>query len=110
MFKEMTAKFVVKEDSAFKDGRWKDDRSDFVFEVKRFESGCTAYGDRSGHTVEIVNHPETYKHHFDTRYAMISSDTDKWIDYWQNWIEDEYGLKLTMQSFIEKEVKEREDR
>lgn len=103
-FKEMTARFAVCEDTAFKAGTWHKDRSDFMFEVKRFRSGCTAYGDHSGHTVEIVNHPETYKHHFDTRYVGISKNKDEWISYWKNWIENEYNLKLKQMGYSEELV------
>lgn len=94
MFKEMTVQFAVAEDTAFKEGRWKSNRSDFIFEVKRFRSGATAYGDCSGHTVEIINHPETFKHHYDTRYEGIPRRKDEWIAYWQRHIENEYELKL----------------
>ena len=101
MFKEMTVQFTVAEDTAFKEGRWKSNRSDFIFEVKRFRSGATAYGDCSGHSVEIINHPETYKHHYDTRYADIPREKEDWIAYWQDHIEDEYGLKLQVKSYTE---------
>ena len=101
MFKEMTVQFTVAEDTAFKEGRWKSDRSDFIFEVKRFRSGATAYGDCSGHTVEIINHPETYKHHYDTRYEGILCEKEDWIDFWQKHIEDEYDLKLQVKSYTE---------
>jgi hypothetical protein len=101
MFKEMTVQFTVAEDTAFKEGRWKSDRSDFIFEVKRFRSGATAYGDCSGHTVGIINHPEAYKHHYDTRYESIPCEKEAWIAFWQKHIEDEYELKLQVKSYTE---------
>ena len=101
MFKEMIVQFTVAEDSAFKEGRWGSNRSDFIFEVKRFRSGATAYGDCSVHTVEIINHPEAFKHHYDTRYAGIPREKEAWIAYWQDHIEDEYGLKLQVKSYTE---------
>lgn len=109
MFKEMTVKFVVTEDTAFKSGTWSKDRSDFIFEVKRFRSGCTAYGDHSGHTLEIVNHPETYKHHYDTRYAGIPREKYAWIEYWQKHIEDEYVLKVQVKDYAENLVEDKEE-
>ena len=109
MFKEITAVFKVTEDTAFKDGRWNKDRGDFIFEVKRFRSGATAYGDHSGHSVEIVNHPDAFMHHFDTRYAQIHTQKDKWIQYWKNWIQDEYSLKVDLNNYQEKMVEEKED-
>ena len=99
MFTELTVKFKVVEDTAFKNGTWNKDRSDFIFEVRRFRSGCTAYGDRSGHTVEIVNHPETFAHHFDTRYSRISWKKKDWISYWKKWIQEEYVLKVEPYDF-----------
>lgn len=101
MFKEMTVQFTVAEDTAFKEGRWGSNRSDFIFEVKRFRSGATAYGDYSGHTVEIINHPEFYKHHYDTRYEGILCEKEDWINFWQKHIEDEYSLKLQVKSYTE---------
>ena len=110
MFKNMTVKFAVTEDTAFKVGRWNNDRSDFIFEVKRFRSGATAYGDCSGHTVEIVNHPETYKHHYDTRYEGIPREKDAWIAFWQKFIEDEYELKLQAKDYTENFEEAKEER
>ena len=110
MFKNMTVKFVVTEDTALKEGRWDYDRSDFIFEVKRFRSGATAYGDCSGHTVEIVNHPETYKHHYDTRYESISCEKDAWIAFWQKFIEEKYELKLQAKDYTENFEEAKEER
>lgn len=101
MFKEIKAIFTVVEDTAYVTGRWKEDRSDLKFEVKRYRSGSTAYGDRSAHSVEILNHPETYTRHYDTRYAGISVRKREWIAYWKEHIEDEYELKVTVSEYEE---------
>ena len=109
MFKEITAQFTVTEDTAFKKGDWKENRDYFVFEVKRFRSGCTAYGDHSGHTLEIINVPDAYKRHFDTRYVGIPREKEEWIKYWKEYIEDEYSLKVELKSYEEKLVEDKED-
>ena len=68
MFKEIKAVFKVSEDTSFIKGECKDDRSHFIFEVKRMLSGAFAYGDRSCHSVIITNIPNALPYHFDTRY------------------------------------------
>ena len=107
MFKEMKIRFKVTKDTAYDRGSWAHDRSDFIFEVKRFRSGATSYGDHSGHTVEIVNHPETFKHHFDTRYAGISREKETWISYWKSWIQDEYELAVDPYDYEENLIEDK---
>ena len=103
-FKNITATFKVTEDTAFKRGTFHKDRSDFIFEVKRYESGATAYGDRSGHSVEIANHKEYMGHYFDTRYDGITTDKEKWITFWKDWIEEQYVLKVELVAYQEETI------
>lgn len=104
MFKEITAVFKVSEDTSFIKGEWKKDRSHFLFEVKRMLSGAFAYGDRSCHSVKIINEPECFPYHFDTRYDGISTEKKKWVNIWKDWIEDRFVLKVELSEYSEKEV------
>ena len=108
MFKEITAQFKVTEDTAFNEGRWKEDRGYFIFEVKRMVSGASAYGDRSCHSCIIANVPSSFQHHFDTRYSGIKPEKKEWIEFWKNWIEDEYSLKVELDAYEEETVEIKE--
>jgi len=110
MFKEIRALFSVAKDTAFETGQWHRNRTEFKFEVKRYESGCFAYGDRSAHSVEIVNHPEAFMYHFDTRYSQIKTTKEEWIAFWKEWIQNEYTLEVKLDEYEEREVKEREEK
>ena len=101
MFKEIKATFKVVEDTAFKEGRWKEDRSYFQFEVKRVRSGATAYGDCSAHVLDLPNVKGTMPKLFDTRYEGISTVKEKWISFWKKYIEEEYELKVELESYQE---------
>ena len=103
MFKNITARFKVVEDTAFKEGKWRRDRSEFIFEVKRYDGGAFRYGDYSSHSVEIVN-ADTMPYYFDTRYAGISTDKESWVEYWKDWIEEEYVLKVELADYEEEMV------
>lgn len=105
MFKNITARFNVVEDTAFKTGRWKKDRSHFVFKVERYDGGMFRYGDYSSHKVDIENINEM-THYFDTRYSGISTEKEKWIKYWKDWIEEEYELKVDLLDYKEEMVEE----
>ena len=104
MFKEIKAVFKVSEDTSFIKGEWKEDRSHFLFEVKRMLSGAFAYGDRSCHSVVITNVPNALPYHFDTRYDGISTEKEAWIKFWKDWIEDRFGLKVELSEYNENEV------
>ena len=108
MFKEITAQFKVTEDTAFKEGKWKEDRGYFIFEVKRRVSGASAYGDRSCHSVIITNVPEAFPYHFDTRYDSISTEKEAWVKFWKDWIEDRFGLKVELDAYEEETVEIKE--
>lgn len=95
-FTNIKATFRVVEDTAFKEGKWKKDRSDFIFVVRRYLSGCSAYGDRSGHSVIIDNHPEYMGEYLDTRYERLSTEKTDWVNYWRNYIEDKYCLVIAL--------------
>ena len=107
-FTNIKAVFKVAEDTAFKEGRWKKDRSDFVFVVRRYVSGCSAYGDRSGHSIEIDNHPEFMGNYYDTRYDRIPVDKTEWVNFWRNKIEEDYGMVIKLTDY-ETKVEEIED-
>lgn len=102
-FKNIRAVFKVKEDTDFKNKKFHKDRSDFIFEVKRHPSGSFHYGDRSAHTIEIINHKEIMGNYYDTRYDMIDDEKEEWIKFWQNYIERTYGLKLELTEYEESE-------
>lgn len=106
MFKTITAIFKVKEDTSFKKGEWDKDRSDFIFEVKRYKSGANPYGDKSGHSVTISNYPEYMGHYYDTRYDCIPTDKKNWVSYWMHHIEDLYGLTIELIAYTEGETDE----
>lgn len=105
MFKEITATFKVQNDTAFNNGRWNKDRTYFIFEVKRMLSGASAYGDRSCHSCIITNVPDAFPYHFDTRYEGISTEKEKWIKYWKDWIEDRFDLVVYLDEYDENEVR-----
>ena len=104
MFKEIKAVFKVSEDTRFIKGHCNDDRSHFLFEVKRMLSGASAYGDRSCHSVIITNVPEAFPYHFDTRYDGISTEKEEWVKFWKDWIEDRFVLKVELSEYNENEV------
>lgn len=103
MFKEITAKYQVVEDTSFIKGEFHKDRSQFVFKVERSLSGAFAYGDRSQHKVTIIG-AEAMPYYFDTRYERISSQKEEWSTYWLKWIEERFGLKVKLCSYEEKGV------
>ena len=102
-FKEIKAIFKVVEDTAFKNGEWSKDRSDFKFEVERNLSGCFAYGDRSGHSIKITDSKGTYfmPYTYDTRYDGISTQKDEWVKVWKDFIEDKFVLKIELDTYEE---------
>ena len=103
MFKEIKAVFKVSEDTSFIKGEWKEDRSHFIFEVKRMLSGAFAYGDRSCHSVIITNVPNA-TYYFDTRYDGISTEKEAWVKFWKDWIEDRFVLNVELSEYNENEV------
>lgn len=102
-FKNIKATFKVVEDTSFKNGEWKKDRSDFVFEVNRYVSGAFAYGDRSGHSISITDSKgEWYMpKYYDTRYSRIGWEKDSWVKYWKEFIEEEWMLKVELKDYEE---------
>lgn len=104
-FKGIKATFKVVEDTAFKNGVWKKDRSDFKFTVDRHLSGCSAYGDRSGHSIKITDSKGEYymPRYYDTRYDGISKEKDTWVKYWKQFIEEDYELKVELETYEEEE-------
>lgn len=103
MFKEIKARFQVIEDTAFLVGDYNKDRSKFVFQVERQLSGAFAYGDRSFHKVDILG-VDAIPYFFDTRYEGISTEKDKWVATWKQWIEMRFGLKVKLSTYEEKEI------
>lgn len=68
-------------------------------EIKRELSGASAYGDRSAHTVMVNG--RRYKI-FDTRYERISSEKEKWLKFWKEWLNDTWKIdKLEEISYSE---------
>ena len=67
-------------------------------------SGAFSYGDRSCHSVKIINEPECFPYHFDTRYDGISKEKEEWLKFWKDWIEDRFGLKVELSEYNESEV------
>jgi len=105
-FNEIQATFKVTEDIAFKTGIFGRDRKDWTFTVKRQVSGCTAYGDRSCHTIKISNPENEYfmPHLYDTRYDGISDKKDEWIEFWQKFINEQWTANLELVDYSEKEI------
>lgn len=103
MFKEITAKYQVIEDTSFIEGKFHKDRSNFVFKVERHLSGASSYGDRSAHKVVIIG-AEAMPYYFDTRYEGISTQKEEWSATWRKWIEERFGLKVKLCSYEEKEI------
>ena len=87
MFKEIRAKFyVVGETDSGKQYSY-----DMVLERK--QSGAFKYGDTSCHTLTLYKHDtEEYvaDYLYDTRYDHISTDKDKWLKEWKNFIQDNW--------------------
>ena len=101
MFKTITAKFKVVNDTLFKKGRFGIDRSDWIIKVERYKSGATAYGDKSGHSVIIENKPEYMGHYYDTRYDGIPTDKRNWLAYWKAFVEYLYQLEIELIDYQE---------
>lgn len=102
MFKEIKAVFKVVKDNAFLEGKWGKNREGYEFCVERVESGCTNYGDNSAHFVKLLN--GEYEKSYDTRYDCISTQKDKWVEFWKTFIERDWQLELQLESYQEKEV------
>ena len=88
MFKEIRAKFyVVGETDSGKQYSY-----DFV--IERLESGAFKYGDHSCHTLKLYAHDNEDKvlrdDYYDTRYDHISTDKDKWVKEWKDFIQDNW--------------------
>lgn len=98
MFKEIKAVFKTKAD-IFRGNR------NFTFKIERYQSGATAYGDKSGHSFKIFA-DEKYLNDrtFDTRYDGISTDEEEWKKFWKDFIENQYGLVTECISYEEKEA------
>ena len=103
MFKEITAKYQVLEDTSFIKGEFHKDRSKFIFKVERYLSGASAYGDRSAHKVDIIG-AEAMPYYFDTRYEGISIQKEEWAIFWKKWIEERFGLKVKLCYYEEKKI------
>lgn len=103
MFKEIKATYEVVEDTAYIDGDFHKDRSKFIFEVERYLSGASAYGDRSSHKVDIIG-AEAMPYYFDTRYEGISTQKEEWTKFWKTWVEMRFGLKVKLSTYEEKEI------
>lgn len=83
MFKEIKAKFYVvgKTDSG------KQYAYDMVLE--RQQSGAFKYGDESCHLLTLYKHDTgefATDYLYDTRYDHISTDKDKWLKVWKDFI------------------------
>lgn len=108
MFKEMEVNFKVVKDEPFEKGEFNLNRVDWTFKVKRYKSGCFEYGDKSGHSITINNPANDYfvPNYYDTRYDGISTEKEKWIEFWKGFIEDKWVVKLEVLDFSESEVNE----
>lgn len=75
--------------------------------IERHLSGAFAYGDRSAHSLSF--NEESMPNYYDTRYDGISSDKDKWLAFWKDYIETNFLVKdlelVSYESWF-KEVKE----
>ncbi len=108
-FKEMVVNFKVVKDTAFISKAFNKDRTGWNFKVSRYLSGAFAYGDRSGHKIEIDNGKDyIMPKMYDTRYDGISTDDDEWVKFWKKFIEDEWMLELEAQEIIT-DIKEYEE-
>lgn len=108
-FKEMVVVFKVVKDTAYLNKSFNKDRTGWKFKVSRYLSGAFAYGDRSGHKIEIDNGKDyIMPKMYDTRYDSISTDDDAWVEFWKKFIEDEYMLELEQQGDLKVEYKEYE--
>lgn len=75
--------------------------------IERYKSGATPYGDGSGHGLKIYD-PEDKQittRWFDTRYEGISTNKDKWLKFWQDFILENYDFKgLKVEEYTEEVI------
>lgn len=110
MFREIKAKFDVK--GLY--GQNNDKVYHYHFVIERKESGAFNYGDHSCHILNLYDQDKDNAwlrdDYYDTRYDHISTNKDKWVKVWKDFIKREW---LNVQSidlieYEEKDVEERE--
>ena len=92
LFKNMEVRFSVETD--FDNQNIK---SGMIFIVKRYKSGCSHYGDLSGHSLELYDsklNERLVNRSFDTRYDYIPVKYEDWINFWKDYIEEDYGVEI----------------
>lgn len=72
-------------------------------EIKRELSGAFAYGDRSTHTVMVNGN--RYQS-FDTRYDGISTEKEKWLKFWKEWLNSTWKINKLEEVSYSEEIKE----
>lgn len=108
-FKEMVVVFKVVKDTAYLSKEFNINRTGWKFEVKRYLSGAFAYGDRSGHSIDIYEGDKNVGgQSYDTRYDSIKTDDDAWVEFWKKFIKDKYVLELEQQGDLKVDYKEYE--
>jgi hypothetical protein len=108
-FKEMVVNFKVVKDMAFISKAFNKDRTGWNFKVSRYLSGAFAYGDRSGHSLDIYDGDKNVGgQSYDTRYDGIKTDDDAWVEFWKKFIEDKYVLELEQQGDLKVDYEEYE--
>ena len=95
MFKEIRAKFYVVGMNE------KGNRYSYDMVLERKHSGAFKYGDQSCHTLTLYKH-DTDKYVvdylYDTRYDHISTDKDKWLKVWKDFIKDNWQNVLVIKT------------
>lgn len=87
----------------------------YRFEIKRRESGAFNYGDHSCHTLDIYDYNKNGEwvadYLYDTRYDHISTQKEKWVKVWVDFIKREWvkveSVKLL--DYEEEEVDEKDE-
>lgn len=88
MFKEIKAKFDVVGLTE------RGNEYHYHFVIQRKESGANNYGDHSCHTLDLYDQNKDNKwltdYIYDTRYDHISTDKNKWVKEWKDFIKREW--------------------
>lgn len=75
--------------------------------IERYKSGATPYGDGSAHSFKIYDPvgKQLTTRYFDTRYEGISTDKDKWLKFWLDFILENYDFKeFKVETYTEEDI------
>lgn len=88
----------------------KNDLLNYKIVVERKHSAMFEYGDQSCHIVKVYEWGKDDKYiadyFYDTRYNRIDIEKDKWIDFWKDYITQNYQHhpRVTLIEYEEREV------